>query len=150
MLVNIALDKETEEAIVTTEYPNAGTITVKTKTNCNVAFRLYDWMKSDLVGMIDGKKEEFTVENNLVIFKNVSAGSTVTICHDIETVERKEIVADTEFTVVWRGCDVVDILPRGEHLRLYQRDNSVEKYYPAPDDVVYEEIRYTGPTQQNG
>ena len=66
----------------------------------------------------------------------------------METEERKETVADREFAVVWRGCDVVDMLPRGEHLRLYQRDNTIETYYPTPDDVVYKEITYTGPTQQ--
>lgn len=43
---------------------------------------------------------------------------------------------------------MVDILPRGEHIRLYQRDLSVPKYYPLPEDVEYTGVADRGPTQQ--
>ncbi len=147
VIINIALDKEIDEAVVSTEYPNKGTIMVKAKTDCDVAFRIYEWIKNPS-GFINGKEAKFSIEGSLLIFKNISEGDTVELHHEMETEERKETVADREFAVVWRGCDVVDMLPRGEHLRLYQRDNTIETYYPTPDDVVYKEITYTGPTQQ--
>lgn len=147
VIINIALDKEMDEAVISTEYPNKGTITVKAKTDCDVAFRIYEWIKNPS-GFINGKEAKFSIEGSLLIMKNISEGDTVELRHEIETEERKETVADSEFTVVWRGCDVVDMLPRGEHLRLYQRDNTIETYYPTPDDIVYKEITYTGPTQQ--
>lgn len=147
VIINIALDKEIDEVVVSTEYPNKGTIMVKAKTDCDVAFRIYEWIENPS-GFINGKEAKFSIEGSLLIFKNISEGDTVELRHEIETEERKETVADSEFTVVWRGCDVVDMLPRGEHLRLYQRDNTIETYYPTPDDIVYKEITYTGPTQQ--
>ena len=67
---------------------------------------------------------------------------------DISTVEKKETVRGIEFTVCWRGCDVVDLTPKGAHVRLYQRDLSKPKYYPTPDDVDYTGAANYGPTQQ--
>ena len=39
-------------------------------------------------------------------------------------------------------------MPRGEHVRLYQRDLSKPKYYPTPEDVAYTGAANYGPTQQ--
>ena len=61
---------------------------------------------------------------------------------------KKEIVRETEYTVYWRGCDVIDLTPRGDHVRLYQRDLSKPKYYPTPEDVIYTGAANMGPTQQ--
>ena len=44
---------------------------------------------------------------------------------------------------------MVDILPRGEHIRLYQRDTEKEKYYPLPEDVEFTGASDRGPTQQS-
>ena len=60
----------------------------------------------------------------------------------------KEIAAGQEYTVFWRGPDVVDITPHGEHLRLYQRDLRREKVLPKPEDVTYTGAANYGPTQQ--
>ena len=60
----------------------------------------------------------------------------------------KETAAGREYTVFWRGPDVVDITPHGEHLRLYQRDLRKEKVLPGPDDVIYTGAANYGPTQQ--
>ncbi len=62
--------------------------------------------------------------------------------------EAGETVRGIEFTVYWRGCDVVDMTPRGDHVRLYQRDMDAEKYYPTPEDVEYTGAANYGPTQQ--
>ena len=43
---------------------------------------------------------------------------------------------------------MIDILPRGEHIRLYQRNHDIPKYYPLPEDVVYTGAVNMGPTQQ--
>jgi hypothetical protein len=42
---------------------------------------------------------------------------------------------------------VVDLLPRGDHIRLYQRDLRLPKYYPRPEDVRYTGRADKGPTQ---
>ena len=64
------------------------------------------------------------------------------------TVTVPEIVAETEYQVVWRGCDVVDILPHGEHMRLYQRNLDIPYVEPTPDQVKFTGAENYGPTQQ--
>ena len=81
--------------------------------------------------------------------ETVAAGTSVSFEFDMETVERKEHFAGREYTEFWRGGDVVDILPRGEHIRLYQRDSEQPKYYPTPDDVEFTGASDRGPTQQS-
>ena len=44
---------------------------------------------------------------------------------------------------------MIDIEPRGGHIRLYQRDNEKEKFYPTPDDVIYTGTTGRGPTQMS-
>ena len=82
--------------------------------------------------------------------ENMKAGDVAEFTHPMETVSRKEIAAGAEYEVIWRGPDVVDMLPRGEHFRLYQRRKDVEKYFPTPEDAVYEGPQDYGPTQQKG
>ena len=78
-----------------------------------------------------------------------SVGDTLEMRFALETASHKEHVRGVDYTVVTRACDVVDLLPRGEHIRLYQRDLSVPKYYPAPEDVAYYGAANYGPTQQS-
>lgn len=102
----------------------------------------------ELSATSDGEKCSIVYHDGLAVIENIAAGITVEFTHKIETVKRKEMVAGMEFTVVWRGCDVVDLLPRGEHLRLYQRRLDIEKYIPTPNDIKYVGPNDMGPTQQ--
>ena len=78
----------------------------------------------------------------------LQAGDVLELTFGIETTQKHETVRGTDFTVSWRGCDVVSLSPKGEHVRLYQRDLSAPKYYPTPDDVQYTGAVNYGPTQQ--
>ena len=46
------------------------------------------------------------------------------------------------------GFDLTRHTGRGEHVRLYQKDNKITKYYPLPSDIVYSGPSNKGPTQQ--
>lgn len=140
LTVNIPCDKETQELKMESFIPNEGLIRLTAKENCKAGFRIYDWMgeyKVTLNGEITDKP-----------FADLKTGDVLEISFSVETVEKKEIARGMEFTVYWRGCDVVDMTPRGDHVRLYQRDLSKEKYYPTPEDVVYTGAANYGPTQQ--
>ena len=106
-------------------------------------------MGDKLTFTVNGKDAAVTRDGKTAT-ADLRAGDTLTLAFSAETREEKEIVAGRTFTVIWRGCDVVDLLPRGEHVRLYQRDRERPKYYPTPDDVVYTGAVNYGPTQQKG
>lgn len=142
--LNIPLDKQTSFAKVSTDYPETGEITVTPKQNCTVKIRLYPYMGEKISSNLP-----YEVEDNCAVFENVKAGESVKLTHPLETIEMHEFARGMDLTVVWRGCDVIDLLPHGEHMRLYQRDLSVPKVYPDAADVEYTGAAVIGPTQQN-
>ena len=149
LVVNIPFDKETDELHLASELPNAGKLTLTAKRPCKAGFRLYDWMGDQPSFTLNGKPVPPQKANGVAALE-LQKGDVFELCFDLQTTEKKEQVRGREFTVLWRGCDVVDLLPHGEHVRLYQRDNSKPKVYPTPDDVVYTGAVNYGPTQQKG
>ena len=146
-IVNIPLNKQTDTLTLSSELPNEGVLRLTAKRNCRAGFRLYDWMGSDLCFTVGGRPFEPS-EKNGVVFAALKEGDVFELRFPLATVEKKEIVAGREYTALWRGCDVIDLLPHGAHVRLYQRDKTKPKVYPTPDDVVYTGAANYGPTQQ--
>ena len=109
---------------------------------------MYPFMKGDIKVFVDGKETAFEMHDGLVCIGEVKAGQKVTLSHPIRSALKKEHCAGREYKVLWRGCDVIDILPHGEHLRLFQRDLNSPKVLPKPEDVVYTGAANYGPTQQ--
>ena len=146
--VNVPLDKETGDYSLTSLYPEKGALSFTPKKDADVRFRLYDFMGKDLRVRLNGSDVRYETANGLLTVKDVKAGQSVTLSHPIRSRLKKETCAGREYKVLWRGCDVIDILPRGEHLRLFQRDLSKPAYLPKPEDVVYTGAANYGPTQQ--
>ena len=92
---------------------------------------------------------DFEITDGVIVTRGVAAGTTVTLEFDMETREEKEFFAGNEYTEIWRGGDMIDVLPHGDHIRLYQRDNTKPKYYPLPEDVEFTGASDRGPTQQS-
>jgi hypothetical protein len=146
--VNIHTDKETEEWSLTHSLPNEPAVTFTAKRDMDVGFRLYDFMSSPRLRK-NGARAETELQDGMLILRDVKAGESVTLEFDMKTIEKKEFFAGREYTEIWRGGDMIDILPHGDHIRLYQRDNEQEKYYPLPEDVEFTGASDRGPTQQS-
>lgn len=145
MVVNVPCDKKTEEYELSSLLPNEGKITLKALKAGKFGFRLYAWI-TEPVFSVNGEKKDAVIENGIAAFE-LQSGDELVLWFDIVTRKVKEKVRDTDFTVFYRGCDVVDILPRGAHVRLYQRDLEAPRYYPTPADVKYTGAANYGPTQ---
>lgn len=145
-IVNIPMFKDTSEYTIDSDIPNTGLVSITAKKDMSAGFRIYEWNREYKL-KLNGQVTDGAVSDD-VVFCSLKAGDTLEMLFDIETVEIKELVQDKEFTVSWRACDVVDISPRGEHVRLYQRNSEIEKYYPLPEDVEYTGAANYGPTQQ--
>ncbi len=146
--VNVPCNKETDAISLTSELPNRGKITVTAKKDCKAAFRLYEWMGKAPVLSVNGVEFKADLCGGTAKAE-LKAGDVFELSFPMRTRRVKENVRGTDFRVVWRGCDVVDLLPRGEHVRLFQRDLSKPKYYPLPEDVTYTGAANYGPTQQS-
>lgn len=148
LTVNIHTEKHTDEYELTHEMPDNAVINLKVKAACKAGFRLYPWMSGEVILKKNGKAVKGETTEAGVLYTELEAGDTLTLTFEMETVVRKEFFAGREYTEYWRGGDMIDIEPRGDHIRLYQRDNTKEKYYPTPDDVKFTGTSDRGPTQQ--
>ena len=146
-IVNIPCDKETDAVSLKSFIPDDGRVSITAKKNCKAGFRIYAWMGEDVSFTINGKKAKAEITDGTAAFE-LSENDVLEISFAIETVAKKEFVRGTDFTVYWRGCDVVGMTPEGDHVRLYQRNNDIPKYYPLPEDVEYTGAANMGPTQQ--
>ena len=147
LTVNIPCNKETAALRLTSALPEDGFLSLAAKRDCVAGFRLYDWMGDALTYSLNGKAITPITEGG-VARAVLHAGDVFALRFELQSIPQKEIVGGREFTAVWRGCDVIDLLPHGEHVRLYQRDLRVPKEYPTPDDVIYTGAVNYGPTQQ--
>ena len=147
-VANIPMDKETGLWRLESDYPDRGEMRLTLKKGGQAAFRRYPFMGNRVECLADGAPVPFREENGLILPPPLAPGSTAVLRHPLRTLRRKENAAGREYTVFWRGPDVVDITPHGEHLRLYQRDLTKEKVLPRPEDVVYTGAANYGPTQQ--
>ncbi|MBR0538357.1 MAG: hypothetical protein IJK40_09405 [Clostridia bacterium] len=145
-IVNIPFDKETPAVTMRSGIPDEGTVSLSAKTACRAGFRLYDWMKAPCF-FINGHAVKADVTKETAVFA-LAADDVLEVRFDLETEAKHENVRNTDFTVFWRGPDVVEMQPAGDHIRLYQRDQSKPKYYPRPEDVAYLGAANYGPTQQ--
>ena len=146
LTVNIPLDKDTACYRLTSEIPNEGRVSLTLKNGGRAGFRLYAWMGVPNI-LKNGDRIDAPIENGVLV-ADTAPGDTLELTFNIETQTHSEHVRGTDYTVFTRGCDVVKLDPPGEHVRLYQRDLSVPKVYPAPEDVEYTGAANYGPTQQ--
>lgn len=148
-VINIPFDKETEALDMRSFIPNEGKIQLTIKSAQNVGFRIYEWMTKEYRVLVNQQESNnVNTENGILTISELKAGDVVTLSFPIETIVKEETVAGRQLQVFWRACDVVDMTPRGEHVRLYQRDAYVPKYYPLPEDVEFTGTSDRGPTQQ--
>lgn len=148
IFVNLPIDKDDSLASVTTGYPNEGWLKVVPKRSGDVLVKLHPFMGAPAVS-VGGVERIPTSCEQCVLVSDVEAGTEILLTHDLENVSRKERVRGGEYEVVWRGSDVVNILPEGEDLRLYQRVSGEPKRYPDPPERTGESKGFDArPTEQ--
>jgi len=149
LVVNIPVDKKTPHGEVTIGYPNEGFIRVKVARACEVGIRVFAWTPKDFTALVNGRRRKPVVEGRLVVFKNVPKGATVELTHRLRTRRVVERFRGRKWEALWRGPDVIDLLPHGKPLRLYQRAEGQPKRYPrAPKKKTSGTGHLAKPTEQ--
>jgi len=149
LTVNVPVDRELRQGTVAMGYPNEGVLAVTPKRRCDVAIRIHPWMPRKLEGRLAGRRKAFAVEGRLAVFRDVPRGATVELRHSLRTRRLTETVRGRKFTALMRGPDVIDLLPHGGPLRLYQRVAGRPKVCPkAPRTRTAGRGFIAAPTQQ--
>ena len=147
-VVNVPVDRDAKAFTLSSGYPDKGCMALKLKRGGVAGFRRYAWMPRTVHGFIDGQEVAVEEKDGVIWLPRLKAGQTAELRHAIRTVTKPENTAGRTYKVVWRGPDVIDILPHGEHLRLFQRDLAKKPYLPKPSDVTSVTASNFGPTQQ--
>ncbi len=132
LTVNFPVDKDTPQAQIEVGYPNAGFIRIRLKRACRVMVRVFPWMPTPHEGTIDGRPAALERRDDLVFFPGSEKGAVLELRHELKTRRVMEHVAGNDFFGIWRGPDMIDILPHGYGYRLYQRVKGVPLDYPNP------------------
>ena len=149
LTVNVHTNKSTDRWTLTHLMPDDGNIRLELHAPMSVGFRIYDWMGEKVKLLVNGKEIAPRKQDGCIYADRLNAQDVAELIFPIETVEKKEFFAGKEYTEFWRGGDMVDILPIGDHIRLYQRDLSRPKVYPLPENIEFTGIPDKGPTQQS-
>jgi len=132
LTVNLPVNKDFAHAKIEVGYPNEGLIRITLKKACRVMVRVFPWMPTPHEGTVDGRPAGLERREDLVFFPQCEKGAVLELHHDLKTRRVMEHVAGNDYFGIWRGPDMIDILPHGQSYRLYQRIGGVEKECPEP------------------
>ena len=132
LLVNFPVNCESDNAKIVVGYPNAGCVRIKLKKAARVIVRVFSWMPAPHEGTIDGRPAGLERRDDQVSFPACEAGSVLELRHELKTRRVMENVMGLDFFGLWRGPDMVDVLPHGLGLRLYQRVDGATLETPNP------------------
>ena len=120
--VNFPVDRETDFAKIEVGYPNEGEIRIRTKKPCRINLRVYPWMPTPHEGTIDGRPAGLERREDHISFPKCRKGGVALFRHELRTVRVLENITSLDFYGLWRGPDLVDVLPHGTGpgYRLYQ------------------------------
>ncbi|WP_373265936.1 hypothetical protein [Hungatella hathewayi] len=124
--VNLLIDYNGDYADVQCEYPNSGEIIIRLKVNAILKIRIPEWVGERFSICLNNIQIPAMWDKNYIIFNNAKAGDIVQITHNLQDKELVEHVSGTDYTITWRGNDIVKMLPEGRFSRLYIRDPNYE------------------------
>ncbi len=130
--INLPLDCDSPFASVHTDYPNEGRMTISAKKGGDYSIRILPFMQRGLEARVNGQSGPLAIQDDILRMERVEAGSDIVLEHTLKNTLQKEHVQGREYSVLWRGADVINIDPPGEPLRLYQRNADVELEVPDP------------------
>ena len=155
--VNFPVSIDRDFAKVTVGYPNEGTIRIDAKRPCRINLRVYPWMNTPHEGTINDKPAGLERREDHISFPKCPKGGVALFRHDLRTSRVLENVTALDFFGLWRGPDMIDVLPHGTGpgYRLYQcalgvpREPVPRPVLPAADVVPFCEPPVSKETRLN-
>jgi len=132
LTVNLPVNKDSPLAEIEAGYPNEGCIRIRLKRSCRVVVRVFPWMPVPHEGTINGRPAGLERREDMVFFPQCEKGALLELKHELKTRRVMEHVGGNDYFGIWRGPDMIDILPHGSGYRFYQRGVGIPKEYPAP------------------
>ena len=121
--VNLLLNRASTWADVQSYIPYEGRVDVNVKQKCNLSVRIPEWVtRNQTVCKVNNIDRKPSWDGRFASVGKVSPGDIVTVTFPIFEKTHKINIQGTEYTIVSKGNDVVNIEPQGKYCLLYQRD----------------------------
>jgi len=147
-IINLPIETENVDVCVETGYPNSGWLRVIVKASKDLYIRPYSFMKEKCSLKINNRVVPLVYNNGLIYIPSVQKADVVELSHLIGERWVEETLRNTNYRVLWKGCDVVDIRPQGMPLRLYQRIECMPYDVSKTECCQSGEINVAKPTEQ--
>jgi hypothetical protein len=147
-IINLPIETENVDVCVETGYPNSGWLRVIVKASKDLYIRPYSFMKEKCSLKINNRIVPLVYNKGLIYIPSVQKADVVELSHLIGERWVGETLRNTNYRVLWKGCDVVDIRPQGMPLRLYQRIECMPHDVSKTECCQSGEINVAKPTEQ--
>ena len=145
--VNLPIEKNSPLGNIEIGYPNEGYMKITAGKAGQYRLRHHPWMGERFNVSVNGTSQHITYANDGTIqVRNVNTGDIIELSHILKAEDKHETVRGIDFCISWHGPDVTNIDPPGLALRLYQREEGIEKEYPKVGGN--KEMLEIKPTQQ--
>ncbi len=120
--VNFPVNCETDSLRVEIGYPNDFFMRIQMRRTCRLNLRVFPWMGAPYEGTVDGRPIGIERREDHMLFPKIKKGAVAVFRHAASQKHVLENVNSLDFYGIWRGPDMVDLLPHstGPGYRLYQ------------------------------
>lgn len=120
--VNFPVNCQTDSVLVEIGYPNDFFMRVQMLRTCRLNLRVFPWMGAPYEGTVDGRPIGIERREDHMLFPKIKKGAVAVFRHAASQKHVLENVNSLDFYGIWRGPDMVDLLPHstGPGYRLYQ------------------------------
>jgi hypothetical protein len=133
VFINLALNSEAPEAKVVSFLPDQGRVTVVAKQEGTYYLRVPGFApRSQTAAWRNGNKEaQPEWKDDYVRFVGVTNGEELTVTYPLVTFVQRLKRAGTDYTINWKGNQVMSISPRGKVWPLFEKTPFPTPAYPA-------------------
>lgn len=131
LLINFPVSCENEVAKITVGYPNSGSIIIKLKRDAKIMIRIYPWMPAPYEGTLNGRPTGLDRRDDILTVSDCKKGDILEFRHELKPRRIMENVGGMDYFGIWRGPDMIDILPHGNGYRTYQKIQGVKFELPT-------------------
>jgi len=151
--VNLLLNRASPWLDVNSYLPNEGKVELRILKQTNVRVRLPAWLPASTVtSNVGGRAVKPVSEGKYLVFSNLRAGDDVTLTFQVPEKSEKRTFAGQEYTLGFRGGNLVDIQPRNSDpalLPLFTTNTAitpvpmkeVERFIPK-EEVSFFKVRH--------
>ena len=145
--VNMSLDRDAKAAVVRTDAPRRGVLSVEVKKPADFYLRPPSWAPAEQVlAFCNGNDVDVKWRRGYVKFAGAGIGDRLEVRYPLPVFTQKLAIgcdgSEEEYTQQWVGNDLIEVSPPGEFLPIFTGIRPETP--PIPDESTWEDVEIIG------